>query len=123
MTRIELQVQGSTDQYTVTVTKTDDSKVSVTCTCAAGQNFTLCKHRMNILQGDTSLLVADQNESYASARQLIESSGIMQEKSRLDAALAETGKELAVLKKEMDKLKKKDNAAKKAFAKALDTGA
>ena len=123
MTRIELQVQGSSDQYTITVTKAEDSKISVTCTCAAGQNFTLCKHRINILQGDTSLLVAGQEDSYKSARQLIESSGIMLEKSRLDVALAETGKEIAVLKKAMDKLKKKDNAAKKAFAKVLDTGA
>lgn len=46
------------DPYEVTFLKEADSKVIVLCTCKAGMNGMHCKHRIAIINGDTSAIVS-----------------------------------------------------------------
>lgn len=54
MNTIKFLVNGSTgNEYEVIFYKTDKS-LAATCTCPAGEKGTYCKHRLEILKGDTS---------------------------------------------------------------------
>jgi len=56
---IQFFVQGSTPEpYEVTFTK-DDNNLYVTCTCQDAENGLHCKHRINILKGETKNIVSD----------------------------------------------------------------
>lgn len=56
MNTIKFLVNGSTgNEYEVTFYKTDKS-LAATCTCPAAEKGTYCKHRFEILKGETSRL-------------------------------------------------------------------
>jgi uncharacterized Zn finger protein len=60
MKEISFSVQGSDPTpYEVTFLKESDSKVMVLCSCPAGMNSQYCKHRLAIIDGDTSAIVSD----------------------------------------------------------------
>lgn len=57
--QIQFLVQGLTSEpYEVTFIK-DDYNLYVTCTCPAGEVGNLCKHRVDILKGETQNIVSD----------------------------------------------------------------
>lgn len=60
--RLIFQVQGSVfDPYVVTFTKLGN-QLRATCTCEAGHKGTYCKHRLNILSGNTIHMVNTNEE-------------------------------------------------------------
>jgi hypothetical protein len=62
MGTIKFLVKGSAiEPYEVTFIK-DSDKLNCLCSCPAGENFSHCKHRINILNGNTIGIVSD-NES------------------------------------------------------------
>ena len=57
MSEITFKVQGSeSDPYVVTFAK-DGANLTATCSCRAGKLGQYCKHRLNILLGDTDGMV------------------------------------------------------------------
>jgi len=53
-------VQGSSENpYMVIFVKRSDDNLSAYCSCPAGENGTYCKHRFNILDGNTENIVSD----------------------------------------------------------------
>jgi uncharacterized Zn finger protein len=57
MERMEFLVQGSAlDPYRVTIERFDNN-LNVYCTCGAGSNGQICKHRMRILSGNPDGLI------------------------------------------------------------------
>lgn len=59
---LEFLVQGSDpNPYKVIFIK-DQDDIKATCTCKAGMIGILCKHRLNLLDGDKSALVSDNSE-------------------------------------------------------------
>lgn len=59
MKEIQFLVQGSSPEpYRVTFS-IDGKNLNSFCTCPAGQNGQYCKHRFNLLAGDTRKLVSD----------------------------------------------------------------
>lgn len=63
--RSDFLVQGSTDEpYRVTF-ELNGSMLSAYCTCRAGEIGQHCKHRINLLKGDTTAVVSDNLEEAA----------------------------------------------------------
>jgi hypothetical protein len=59
VTVLTFKVKGSEgDIYTITA-KREGNKLTMTCTCQAGQHNIHCKHRIALLNGDVSNLVGD----------------------------------------------------------------
>jgi len=52
----EVNNTAKDDTYIVTF-KFEDDKTSINCTCQAGWSKMLCKHRLNLIDGDYSGLV------------------------------------------------------------------
>lgn len=52
---IEVKSSSSDEVYTVTF-KIENDYTSINCNCKAGQMKTLCKHRLNLLGGETASL-------------------------------------------------------------------
>ena len=50
-------VKGSNDTYSVSIAK-NGSNLIATCTCNAAKNGMACKHRLNILQGNSSDVIS-----------------------------------------------------------------
>ena len=60
MPRVTFQVQGSAlDPYEVTFRKRSESNLSAHCTCPAGRRGQYCKHRFQILAGNTTHIVSN----------------------------------------------------------------
>ncbi len=58
MENIEFLVQGSAKEpYTVSVVNRGKRNLSAYCTCPAGENGLICKHRTRIFAGDTQGIV------------------------------------------------------------------
>jgi hypothetical protein len=56
---ISFKVQGSAaEPYSVTFEKRSETNLSAYCSCPAGVNGQYCKHRFNILDGDTKGIVS-----------------------------------------------------------------
>ena len=53
MKELIIQYAGDSANYEVVVT----DRPRMSCSCPAGQNFTLCKHRLALLEGDVSKCV------------------------------------------------------------------
>lgn len=61
--KLVFEVQGSADiPYTVTLTRTDRN-LTATCTCKAGTFGQQCKHRINLLLGDVTKVVAGADQT------------------------------------------------------------
>lgn len=56
---ITFLVEGSeSSTYQVDFIKTED-KLKIHCTCMAGQNFTICKHRLELMNGTSDDVLSD----------------------------------------------------------------
>lgn len=59
MEQLQFLVQGSADEpYRVTFT-IEGENLNAFCTCPAGENGQYCKHRLNLLAGDSRGIVGD----------------------------------------------------------------
>lgn len=62
---IKIMVQGSAEEpYQVTFRK-EGNNLSATCTCQAGENGQICKHRSSILEGNSEGIVSDNHAEVA----------------------------------------------------------
>lgn len=67
MQELTFQVRGSSARpYEVVIIKDGDSLTAL-CSCPAGQHGNFCKHRIGILDGETSAIVSDNADSVATA--------------------------------------------------------
>jgi len=96
--------------YTVTVAG-DVGTVRMKCTCAAGENGTYCKHRINLIDGDYRAVLAGDVSALAVLKEWLPG-------STLEAALAEK----RAADKALDDAKKRVKQATLSVSKALLTG-
>ncbi|WP_158537822.1 MULTISPECIES: SWIM zinc finger family protein [unclassified Photorhabdus] len=113
MEKINFLVQGSAEEpYKVTFTKKDEKDFLAFCTCPAGENGMYCKHRINIINGDTRNIVSDNIQQVdIIARQWLPNSSI-------EAALEDVRKAESLL----DDIKRAISLAKRNAAKAMRGG-
>lgn len=65
MSRVEFLVSGSADEPYRVVIEKSGSNLNAFCTCPAGSNGQVCKHKMRLINGNPEGLV--QGESFLSA--------------------------------------------------------
>jgi len=108
MQTIKFLVQGSADEpYEVTFQK-EGKNLSAFCTCAAGQNGQYCKHRFQILEGNTEGIVSGNIEQVSTIVAWLPGTDV-----------AETITALAIAEREFDRAKKVVTNAKKNLASAM----
>ncbi len=108
METIQFLVQGSADEpYEVTFQKAGDN-LSAFCTCAAGQNGQYCKHRFQILEGNTEGIVSRNSEQVPTVVAWLPGTDV-----------AEAMAALAAAEREFDRAKKIVTNAKKNLASAM----
>jgi len=89
-----------------------DGRLRIFCYCDAGINGMLCKHKTSLLEGNTELLESEKDMEIF--RQIIASPGW----AELQCVMSEFEKDLNVLDKEIEVVKKRQKALKKeTFAK------
>lgn len=108
METIQFLVQGSADEpYEVTFQKAGNN-LSAFCTCAAGQNGQYCKHRFQILEGNTEGIVSGNIEQVSAVAAWLPGTDVAEAMAALDAA-----------EREFDRAKKVVTNAKKNLALAM----
>ncbi|WP_166296243.1 SWIM zinc finger family protein [Photorhabdus tasmaniensis] len=112
MEKINFLVQGSAEEpYKVTFTK-DVKEFLAFCTCPAGENGMYCKHRINIINGDTRNIVSDNIQQVnIIAKQWLPNSSI-------EAALEDVKRAESLL----DDIKRALSLAKRNVAKVMHGG-
>lgn len=107
---IKFKVKSSSGagSYTVKFIKRDDNNLSAYCDCPAGDNGQACKHRLAILNGDSSGLVSKNRDDIKIVREWLKDSDIEKHLSILEQ-----------LESEAEKIKKAISTAKKELAKAM----
>lgn len=109
MQEILFEVQGSASEpYTVVFMKHSDNNLSAFCTCPAGENGQYCKHRFNILDGQTKGIISNNLDDVKIIQSWLPGSDI-------EEALIKM-RELEV---ELEKVKKALSTAKKEVARAM----
>ncbi|WP_066043952.1 hypothetical protein [Bathymodiolus septemdierum thioautotrophic gill symbiont] len=106
---ISFKVQGS-DLYQVDFINTID-KLKIHCSCPAGQNFTVCKHRKNIMNGITDNITSDNKEQVDKVKQWVDLSIFL-----------ELFDYLKTLEKDKKRILKKVADTKKHIARYMDHG-
>ena len=101
MESISLQVKGSSSEpYNIQFVFLN-SVLSASCDCGAGKQGTYCKHRIDILKGDTSSVISD-NINYKQLENWFKNSDIEKQLLEIDALSVE----IESLKKRLEKSKK-----------------
>lgn len=109
MEEIAFEVQGSAEYpYSVRFIKRSNENLSAYCTCPAGENGQYCKHRFNILAGETKAIVSGNHEDVKTIQCWLPGTDI--EKSII---------KMNELASEAERIKKALSAAKKEVAKAM----
>ncbi|CCN37193.1 conserved hypothetical protein [Vibrio nigripulchritudo SO65] len=110
MNVIEFRVKGSSSEpYEVVFTKTKHNALKAKCTCPAGSFGRHCKHRFNILDGQSEGIVSENLEQVKEVVSWIEG-------SELQATL-KTIKELEI---QAVRIKRELSKSKNQIAKALN---
>ena len=103
MEELVFHVKGSSsDAYELTFIK-DGSSLTALCTCPAGQFGNLCKHRVSILDGDSSSISSDNAAQVSTVTAWLIGTDV--EAALLELRSAEKSPELA--KQDLAVLKKK----------------
>jgi uncharacterized Zn finger protein len=105
MTTYKFLIQGSSSQPYETLFYVTDNNISGTCTCSAGINGQSCKHRLNILSGDTKGIISGNESDVELVRQAFKNTPL---ESKLN--------QLAEIEKDMEDIKKRINETKKEIA-------
>lgn len=102
-TTLEFLVQGSeASPYTVIFT-IDGVKLTATCTCRAGIMGNLCKHRLNILNNDTSNITSNNTDQFPTIQNWLKLSSAYE----LIAMVAALEAEKRIIDEKLKKIKKK----------------
>jgi hypothetical protein len=110
MESIVFLVRGSASEpYTVTFGNSNDSNLTATCTCKAGQMRQHCKHRFDILDGKSTAIISSNSEQVKTVLEWLSGSDI-------ELSL----NEVKTLENELESLKKQLSAAKKSVARAMN---
>jgi hypothetical protein len=104
----EFLVQGSEPSPYKVIFKRIGADIKATCSCRAGVNGLLCKHRLSILDGDKGAVVSENANQVAEVASWLEGSN-----------LAEAISEVVSLEAEKKLIEEKIKRAKKLVAKAL----
>lgn len=100
----QFNIKSSSSKETYIVTfKLQDNLISVNCNCKAGQMKTLCKHRLNIIDGNFSSL-EELNQS-SELEETLNSIGL-ENFSNLFKELNQVEEELKTLTQQRKKIKK-----------------
>ncbi|MBT3298994.1 SWIM zinc finger family protein [archaeon] len=106
---ISFFVQGSSeDPYMVIFVKRNNDNLSAYCSCPAGENGIYCKHRFNILDGDTENVVSDNLDEVQKIQEWYSNSDIKKARD-----------EVLKINREIQKMKRALAKAKKEVAKAM----
>lgn len=109
MDTYEFLVQGSAaEPYRITVKRRDADKISAYCTCPAGENGMICKHRVRILRGSTEGVVSQNHADVQTVACWLAGTDVERALRTVDE-----------LEKEAEKIKKTISAAKKVLSRAL----
>ena len=92
----------STDDTYELKAMSKNGTVSFSCTCLGAQNGAACKHRLNLIYGDLTNLIADGPNDVGLLKPLFAGTGI----ERSINALADLEQELAILKRRITSQKK-----------------
>lgn len=107
MQEISFKVQGSaTDPYQVLFVKRSEENLSAYCTCPAGSFGQYCKHRFNILDGETKGIVSGNLDDVEIVRSWLPGTDVettIIKMRELEAKAAEIKKALSAAKKEVAK--------------------
>jgi hypothetical protein len=109
MLEISFAVQGSAAvPYKVVFAKRSGNNLSAYCSCPAGDNGQYCKHRFNILDGQTKGIVSDNLNDVMVVQSWLTGTDVEKALSKMRE-----------LEAEAEKIKKALSAAKKEVAKAM----
>ena len=113
---VSIDISGdSGNSYTITTERNHSGKISMKCTCPAGEMETLCKHRLDILEGNFKRV------DDASKYKIDELQCILLEHN-FKIKIQEYFNELSRLEKNQKEIKKQISNLKKKFGKALGIG-
>lgn len=113
MEEIKFLVQGSSlEPYTVRFVNHENKNLSAYCNCMAGENGQYCKHRFNILDGNTEGIISTNLNDVKIVSSWFHGSDIEEAIVKFNIIEKE-------VKKEVKKLKNKLDIAKKEIVKAM----
>jgi uncharacterized Zn finger protein len=105
---ISFEVQGSAaTPYSVTFEKHSETNLSAYCSCPAGVNGQYCKHRFNILNGDTKGIVSTNIDDVKIVQSWLPGTDVAKallKVRELEAEADKINKALAAAKKEVAKV-------------------
>ena len=106
--QVEFYVEGSRgDPYRVTFTK-EGTNLNCFCTCKAGQHGQYCKHRFQLLEGETTDIVSDNADQLSTVLNWVKGSDV-----------GEALERLAIAQSEYEQAQKKVKQAKRELTKAM----
>lgn len=102
--RLVFQVQGSQqDPYEVIIER-NRSNLTALCTCPAGQNGMYCKHRFEILEGNSDRIISGNKADVSKVVEWLHGTDIeqsMHEVKIMEAIVEKNKRELKKLKKKL----------------------
>lgn len=108
MKNFQFLVQGSTQEPYQTKFNFDGKNLTAFCTCAAGANGQFCKHRTEILHGNSTSIVSNNKNEISELLTLAKETPLYFKMLQLDSELIQ-----------LEQLKKKVEQSKKEFAKIM----
>ncbi len=102
MQTIIFLIQGGSDEPYEVNFNFDGQNMSASCTCQAGQNGQVCKHRLEILNGVSSKVISNNKTDTKQVADLLKGTPIENKLTQLK----EAEKELEAVKKKVDSTKK-----------------
>lgn len=100
------QIQGGSGIYDIEIKKTGENLVA-TCSCAAGQNNMVCRHRLSIFAGNGEDVISDNKADVHKIPAFISDTiegGLIHEITTLEQQLENIKKDLSNKKKLLGKL-------------------
>lgn len=94
---------GDSSEYEITIT--DEPRMS--CSCPAGQKYSLCKHRLALLEGDLSRCInlpaadAAALKDYLNSKAFGEIYSLLQELHVLEEKMASLKKDIGICKRKL----------------------
>ena len=84
--KIKFLVQGSSDEPYEVIFSKEGERVTISCTCTAGQYGRSCKHRLNILSGKRNAIVSGNLEDVDTVKSWLPGSHLESALSNVEAA-------------------------------------
>lgn len=111
MSSIIFDVKGSAPEpYEVVISTQENGNISATCNCPAGRFGNLCKHRLDILNGETKSIVSDNVDEIGTVQSWL-----------IDSPISTHTQKISDLQKQIKKMQSEVSSAKKALSKVLQT--